>query len=393
MARAAHNAGSISKVTRKSKNGKEYVYWVARISTVDESTGKQKQISFSAKTQREARLKMQDALNQISDGTFVQPHKMTVAQWLDEWEANFLINLKPNTRQIYRIAIEQHIKPAIGGIKLQKLTAEQCQHFINEMHSQNPHVSTLSPKTVQNHFAVLHSALEKAVQIGLIRFNPASNCELPKIVKKQITPLTDEAVKIFLESISGHRYEQLFKVALFTGMRTGEVLGLEWSCINFKTNEIVIRQQLQEDRATKELVIVTTKNSKTRNIVVAQTVIDILKQVKAEQFSKRCKAQQCWNNQYNLVFTNEIGEPITAKSYANSFKRQMIKIGMPDVRPHDLRHSYAVISLQNGTDFKTLQNNLGHSSASFTLDVYGHISDTMRKESANQMEKFIQSVS
>lgn len=207
--------------------------------------------------------------------------------------------------------------------------------------------------------------------------------------------MDEKDIALFLKAIRRHRYEILFTVALFTGMREGEILGLTWDCVDFECGLLLVNKQLQlhQETGMEPYKLVSPKNGKSRTVAAAPSVMAQLKRHRSIQAQQRLQAGSSWNNPDNLVFTDSIGGHLTKSSVYRDFKSVAKSIGRPDARFHDLRHSYAVAALRSGDDIKTVQNNLGHATAAFTLDVYGHVTDSMRKESAAHMEKFIQSVS
>ncbi len=194
----------------------------------------------------------------------------------------------------------------------------------------------------------------------------------------------------FLEAIKGDEYEYLFFVALFTGMRKGEVMGLTWDVVDFARGTVLINKQLQRPRVGDGTCqLVSTKNGKSRKLKPAKEVMNVLYRVKKQQMAWQLKNGESFQNSMNLVFTHELGGYLNPNTVYNHFKEIVKKIGEPGLRFHDMRHSYAVAALQIGDDVKTVQNNLGHATAAFTLDVYGHVTDQMKEESANRMERFI----
>ena len=194
----------------------------------------------------------------------------------------------------------------------------------------------------------------------------------------------------FLEAIKGDEYEYLFFVALFTGMRKGEVMGLTWDVVDFARGTVLINKQLQRPRVGDGTCqLVSTKNGKARKLKPAKEVMNVLYRVKKQQMAWQLKNGECFQNSMNLVFTHELGGYLNPNTVYNHFKEIVKRIGAPELRFHDMRHSYAVASLQIGDDVKTVQSNLGHATAAFTLDVYGHVTDQMKEESANRMERFI----
>ena len=390
--RNANGTGSIRKVT-STRNGKEYTYWQARYTAgYDPGTGKQIQRSITGKTQKEVAQKLRAITSALDAGTYIEPNRQTVAEWLDEWTDNYLGNIKPRTVSIYKSDIDLHIKPALGAVRLDSLDTPMIQSFYNGMLTPSKKgVVGLSPKTIKNIHGVLHKALEQAVLVGKLQTNPSRACVLPRIEKAKITPFNDAQIAAFLHAIKGNRFETIFLATLFTGLREGEILGLTWDCINLDTGIIFIDKQLQlhQEPGCEAYQLVPTKNSKGRSITAAPTVIQHLKKVRVQQEKQKAIAGDAWSNPNNLVFTDAFGAHLTKSTVYREFKKIATAIGRPDARFHDLRHSYAVAAIRNGDDIKTVQENLGHATASFTLDVYGHVTAQMKRESANRMETYI----
>lgn len=388
MARkAASGSGTIRKKTI-NRGGKEYTYWEARFTQgYDPGTGKQIQKSITGKTQKEVAKKLKEATAAIDAGTYSAPSKMTVEQWLDIWTAEYLGSVKPRTLDNYKGVVKARIKPGLGAVKLEALTSHTIQSYYNGLSKEG-----LAPKTVKNIHGILHKALQQAVANGYIRTNPADSCILPRAVRKELKPMDEDMITAFLKAIQGHQYEQLFTVTLFTGMREGESLGLLWDCVDLTKGTITVDKQLQLIRGSKgQYQMVPTKNSKGRTISIAPFVVSALKKVKRKQLENRLRYGELWEDS-GFVFTDDLGNHLSASTVYKSFKAVMVQIGSPETRFHDLRHSYAVASIKSGDDIKTVQENLGHATAAFTLDVYGHVTEKMKQESAARMEQFIKAV-
>ena len=385
--RRANGTGSIRQ---RTKNGK--VYWEGRYSVKDPLTGDNIQHSVSGKTEGEVYKKLIKTQTEIDQGTYIEPSKMTVGEWLDTWLDTYITpSVKPYTLDSYTSACKNHIIPALGSVKLSALSAMQIQQFYNLVLLKD---KKLSPKTIKNIHGVLHRALAQAVRIGNLHHNPADACDLPKIYKKEITPLEQGDIEKFLEAIRGNPFELIYQVTLFTGMRQGEVLGLTWDCVDFERNTLYINKQLQKSQkvgGTYQLV--PTKNGKARLITVAPSVIQLLRKQKSQQAQRQLLAGPNWKNPDNLIFTNQTGGHLTHVTVYKHFKKIVRDLGLDHTRFHDLRHSYAVAMIENGEDIKTLQENLGHATASFTMDIYAHASQKMKKQSADRMEQYIQRVS
>lgn len=418
--RAAQGAGNIRKHV-VMRDGQSYTYWEARVTVgTDAVTGKPVRKSFSGKTQKEVREKMQAAAVAVNDGDYFEPSKMTLSRWLDIWLSEYTGDKKFLTVKHYKAQAKTHIKPSLGTVKLSELKPPQIQAFYNELMRSGHKVPKydedgkivkkdgktvyeqipMSAKSVRNIHGVLTKALSTAVKVGYLKSNPAALVTLPKVQKKEIHPLTDEQVKAFLKEAEQDEYGIALRVILFTGLRESEAIGLTWDCVDFDTGEIKVCKQLQKRPAADGgFVFAPLKNDKTRVIKPAPFVMELLKIRRAEQ------AQQCiaagklwtaWNSAAErktaCVFTSALGDHLHPQTLYNHYKKITARIGLTDSRVHDLRHTFAVLSLQNGDDIKTVQGNLGHATAAFTLDVYGHVSERMKDESAARMEKYIKAL-
>ena len=377
--RAAQGSGTI----RQRSNGQ----WEARYTLGrDPGTGKQIQRSIYGKTQTDVLKKLRQIQSSIDDNTYNEPTRMTVSNWLDVWQAEYLSDIKPGTRYTYGLQVNVHIVPALGAIQLQKLQPHAIQTFCNDL----SRLKGLSPKTIKNVHGVLHAALEKAVFLGYIKNNPAAKTALPRLERPQLTILPEEQLPAFVEALSDDIYGSIMYIALFTGMRQGEVMGLTWDCVDFESGTILVRHQLIRYGSSKAYSLAPLKNDKPRLLAPAPSIMQELREVRKQQMEYKLRAGAAWNNHLNLVFTNEIGTHLSKTTVYNHFKRIAANIGIPGLRFHDLRHSFAVNSLQSGDDVKTVQEALGHHTAAFTLDVYGFVTDKMRRDSGARMEQFIQ---
>lgn len=383
--RSAQGTGTI----RQRKDGRwEARYTVGR----DPGTGKQIQRSVYGSTQKEVAQKLKEITVDIDKGIYTEPSRLTVEGWLDIWLSEYVEpSCKPLTYSTYESRIREHIKPALGKVKLSSLNTAQIQKLCNDLSRRE---KPLAPKSIKNVHGILHKALTQAVELKYITNNPADFVKLPRIEKKEMKPLTESEITAFLAEIeNGEPLARLFKVTLFTGMREGEICGLSWDAVNFRDRTITVKQQLQKGKEKgSEHYIAATKNDRARTITVAPFVMSVLQEQFKEQRKEHLAAGLAWQNEWNLCFTYPNGSYIPPQTALKHFKKIAAKIGRPDARFHDLRHTYAVTSLQEGDDIKTVQQNLGHATASFTLDVYGHVSEKMKQESAARMERFIEKI-
>ena len=381
----AKGSGTIRKKT-VTRSGKEYTYWEARITTGrDPGTGKQIQRSFTGKTQKEVREKMQAAAVEINQGTYTAPQRLTVGQWLDVWASDYLGAVKVSTADIYRSNIKNHIKPGLGAVRLVDLHPHTVQGFINGLVG-------LSPASVRLIYRILHHALEKAVELDYVPRNPAFKCTLPKAEQEEPQPLDDQQTAALLAAAAGTPMEQLTLVALFTGLRLSELLGLTWDAVDFGSGTIVISKQLSRPEHRGVGLFQSPKSGKARTISPAAAVFDALKRQRAHQAEQQLKAGPLWDNPAGLVFTVETGGPIDQWRAEKDFRIILAAAGLSGFHFHSLRHTYAVNAIRAGDDIKTIQGNLGHATAAFTLGRYGHFTARMAQDSAARMERFIKDV-
>ena len=391
--KGANGAGSIRKITT-TRNGKEYTYWQGRYTEgYDACTGKQIQRSITGKTQKEVAQKLRQITAEIDAKTYVAPCKLSVAEWMAVWAQDYLVGIKASTAYLYKRTIELYIDPHLGHIRLDALNAHTVQHFYNELAKPSkPDAAPLSAKSIKNIHGVLHKALTQAVLIGYLRTTPTEACILPRIIRKEMHPLEEDQVAVFLREVQGHPHEYLYKIALFTGLREGELLGLMWDCVDFEKGTFLINKQLRRSqRKGGTYYFSPPKNNKSRTITPAPYVMKLLQAQKVQQARQRLMAGPAWEDS-GFVFTNEFGRYVSYRAIFDCFKRIVKRIGLPDARIHDLRHTYAVNCIRAGDDIKTVQSNLGHATAAFTLDVYGHFTDDMRSVGAQRMEGFITNV-
>ncbi len=413
MAKRENGAGTIVKRT-VTRNGKPYTFWEGRLTIgIDPGSGKQQRKSFTGKTQKEVREKMQEAAVAITQGNYFDPVKITLGEWLDIWMKDYCSDKKYQTVKHYKAQCNTHIKPALGAVKLSKLTAPQIQSFYNDLSKTGKQISKkdkktgkatvtfepLAAKSIRNIHGILVKALNVAIDVGYLNANPAERVTLPRKEKKEINPLNDEQIAAFYkEAETDDEYGYLLRILPFTGLREAEAIGLTWDCVDFEAGTLKINKQLvKRPKCDGGYFLTETKNSKIRVRKPAPMVMQLLKERKTQQIEQRLKAGELWQGWQNeqerktgLVFTTETGNYLNPKRVYLHCKKILEKIGAGDRCVHDLRHTFAVLSLQNGDDVKTVQSNLGHATAAFTLDIYGHVSERMKEDSAARMEQYMQ---
>lgn len=373
-------------MAKKRANGEGTIYrtangrWRALISTGrDPKTGKLRRLSISGRTRQEVALKLAEALSQKEKGLLVEPTNQTVEQFLRSWlEDSVKPSVRPNTYENYGYAIRGHIIPALGPIPLARLSPQHVQHFLKtEQEKGLTRMVTLC-------YAVLRKSLAQAVRWGLIPRNPAELVDRPKVAKKEMLVLTPEQVNTLLEAAQGHRLYALFLLAVTAGLREGELLGLKWADIDLEAGALMVRRQLQW--LNGQAVFSEPKSAKSRRRVVLPSIaVNALKKHRARQLEERLKLGGAWQEN-DLVFPSAVGTPLDPSHLRRSFNLILEKAGLPRVRFHDLRHTAATLLLAQGVHPKLVQEQLGHSQVSMTLDTYSHVLPGMTREAAEKMD-------
>ena len=240
----------------------------------------------------------------------------------------------------------------------------------------------------------MHKAFEIAVKQGYIPVNPCDAAEIPSGTQHEIKPLTDAEIPEFLAALVDEVMGNAYALCLFAGLREGECLGLSWKQVDFDKGAITISQQLQKEKFKGGGYVIRefTKSNKPRTIRPPAIAFQYLRAERAKQMKARLAAGPLWDNPNDLVFTNEFGRNYAIFTFYERFKRIAAKIGRPDARPHDLRHTAATVAIASGADVKSVQSLLGHATASFTLNVYAHTSEKMMEDTAARMNSYYESL-
>ena len=375
--RRANGEGNI----RKRSDGR----WEGRYTAGrDPETGKAIYKNVLAKTQKDCKEKLKRAIEENSKVDTVKAEQYTVGQWMDVWFENCAkIKVRPSSHKTYRGYIDNHIKPNIGKVPLSKLSSLDLQKLykkllsggrVERIESKNQ-PKGLSAKTVRNINQVISSAMDFAIDQRLIASNPTDGCALPKLEHREMKTLPAEQLASFLREAKESGVFELYYIELATGLRRGELLGLKWEDIDLAQGIIHVRRQITRIDGKIVEAPLKTKNSY-RSVSIGQDAVEILKE-----------QQRRTNSEY--VFPSPTGGPISPDSVLKMLHRVLKRAGLPEIRFHDMRHTFATVALQNGVDIKTVSGMLGHYSAGFTLDTYAHVTTAAQRQAANTMSSIL----
>ena len=366
---------------RKRKDGR----WEGRIVVGHRTDGLPIYRSVFAKTQRE----LMPRLNQLKEyyaGMELNEHsKITLAEWLNRWLNEFKAPMiRATTADRYRRYIENHINPQLGNKMLTSITPTSIQKMYNKLSisgrtkGRDKYGEGLSNSSVRSVHMLLHEAMDGAVKEGLIPFNPTEATTIPKSVKTEKTVLLESQIEIFIKAIEDDEiWRDFFYTAIMTGMRQGEICGLKWLDFDEENGTLHIQRSVRTEK--KKLIIGETKTSEgNRKIVLPLSVFEMLKERKKNAISEWIFPKSYYPE-----------HPVTPKSAYLQLKKILKKAELPDIRFHDLRHTFATHAASNGIDPKTLAGILGHTKASFTLDRYTHVTTDMQKQASSIVGNYI----
>ena len=374
----ANGEGSI----RKRKDGR----WEGRYTAGhDPETGKAIYKSVLGRSQAEVKEKLKQAIEETQALDVTKAGKYTVGEWMEVWFQDYAkIKVRPSSHQTYQGYIQNHIRPNIGDIPLEKLTSLDLQKFYKKLLTTGRvdrveakgQPKGLSAKTVRNIHQILSSALKLAQEQRLILTNPAEGCALPRVEHQEMKTLTTVQLASFFREARESGVFELYYLELATGLRRGELLGLKWEDIDLERGDLRVRRQVSRINGEVVEAPLKTKNAY-RTLPLAEDTVSVLKE------QRRKVGNSPW------VFPSPNGGPISPDSVLHMLHRVLKRAGLPKVRFHDLRHTFATLALQNGVDVKTVSGMLGHFSAGFTLDTYAHITSAAQRQAAKTMENVL----
>jgi integrase len=349
--------------------------WCGTYSAGYASDGSRKRRTVFGESREDVQKKLRDKLNQATTSLSVAPTKVKLGDYLGRWLNDAAKSaVRPTTYSNYERVIKNHIKPHLGGVALGILTPVHVQSMIAALKRDGK-----SAETIRLTYAVLRRALKQAVTWGLLTHNATYGVERPRAVKMEISVYDAEQVAKLLSAAKDDRLEALYVLAVGAGMRLGEIFGLQWADVDLAARTIMVRRTLSE--LNGKLFPSEPKTAKGRRKIDLPAIVVAALQRHRKQAMAEGFAAVEW------VFCNSIGTPLRrSRFHSQHFKPLLRKAGLPDIRFHDLRHTSATLLLAAGVHPKVVQERLGHSQISVTLDTYSHILPSMQLDAATRLD-------
>lgn len=311
--------------------------------------------------------------------------KTTLATFLEEWLVVKQSSVRPNTFYDYAYTARKHIDPVLGKIRLCDLKPNDIQSLYTQKLKEG-----MSPRSVICMHAVIHASLQHAIKLGLVTRNVADSVTRPKVSRKEMRVLDRSQALCLFEQAKGTRYELLFWFAISTGMRQGELFGLQWKDVNWQNGKLQIKRQVQRRKSGLEFCPPKSETGR-RVITLGQTTIDKLRDHYHKQLEVRIQAGEKWKD-LDLIFCTPLGTPFEPANVLKALKSCLREAGLPQIRFHDLRHTAATLMLLEGINPKIVQERLGHSDIGLILNTYSHVLPSMQEEAAEKMDALLTSV-
>jgi integrase len=342
-----------------------------------------KRISFTAPTQQECQEWVRTTLQQFDNGLSLAALSQTIDEFMSTWLAGTRLTLRESTYEQYAGAVSRHIIPYVGKLTLREFRPIHVQKLYEKLAEKEVGVYA-----IRKVHSVLHAAFAHAVRLGIVPNNPVTPVRQPKKPERELTILDQFQANQFLVTASNHRWLALFHLAITTGMRQMELLGLKWTDVDWVRKSLKVERQLLRKPDRDNLYITTKTRSGRRSIALGSQSLQILRaHYNQQQLEMRAAGNQ-WVD-HGLVFTTSIGTPIHYRNLVREFKMLLNKAGLPDVRFHDLRHTAASLMLNQGVPPIVASKRLGHARVSITLDIYGHLMPDMQEDAAQIMDDLI----
>jgi integrase len=344
----------------------------------DAATGKRKiQYASFRGTRREARIKLAELIAAVGGGTYVEPSKLTLAEHVrarvDQWETSGAISAR--TAQRYRQLLDGQIAPHIGTRLVQKVSTVDVEawHATLRTEGRSRGDGGISPRTIVHAHRVLSHALDDAARHGVVGRNVAKLQPPPKVPVREMVILDRDGIDTILSKLPGHEMYARVIVALFTGMRLGEILATRWRCVNLDRKAILIREALEETKAYGIRIKAPKSRAGRRDIGLPEVVVEALREHRREQLELRVALGLGKMPDDSLVFPTLDGGPQAPSAVSRAWGLVADALGMPEITFHGLRHTHASQLIDAGVDIVTISKRLGHASPDVTLRVYAHL--------------------
>jgi integrase len=370
-------------MSRRRSNNEGCIYqrkdglWCAQVSLEG------RRLTKYGKSQKECYAWIKETLGKIEKGLTYAGTQLTLEKFVELWLEGKALSNRAHTVQQYRQVLHQHILPHMGKMRLQDIQPAHIKQLYLKKREEGR-----GARTIQFIHRMLYSVLKQAVREGLLGRNPTEVVDRPKVEQNEIQILTEEQVRQLLIASTNTRYGTFYYLALMTGMREGELLGLKWSDLDWDRGVLFVQRQLQRIIGQGRVLVPPKTKAGRRKIKLGQVTLNRLAAHRDQQNLQKAVTGDRWVEN-DLIFPNTLGKPMAFENMYNDFKRFLRQNDLPNIRFHDLRHTSLSLLLNMGTPVNTVQQRAGHSKASITTDTYGHVMARSQDEAALKLEELV----
>ncbi|MCM3602459.1 site-specific integrase [Robertmurraya korlensis] len=355
--------------------------WYFAVNYYDESGKRRQKKQRGFNTKKEATEALRKLEVQLNEGTYIESKNVLFSQYIEDWLSIKKRGISNSTVSLYKGSIKNHIAPSLGNIALSKMKPQHIQKFIARMDE-----AGLADDTIKRTFNIVNACLNEAVKFGDLASNPAAKVDKPKVVPKEMKIWTIDQIQHFLKCSKNNRLYCAFHLAIMTGLRKGEILGLRWKDVDLEKQVLYVNQTLEQDGKTLK------KGAKTkgsvRSVTISPTTKKALLEHKIQQDIEREFFDSVHKN-LDLVICTGNGATYHPRNLTRAFQKLTQKAELPHIRFHDLRHTHAALMIAQNEPMKLIAERLGHSRITTTMDTYGHLLPNMQHDASNRLDQTI----
>ncbi|OLO35912.1 hypothetical protein BTR23_16340 [Alkalihalophilus pseudofirmus] len=380
------------------KVGKDKIKLIVNIGRDAKGKRKRKTKTIKYKTKKEVELELAKFVTEIQTGNYITPEKMQFTKFVDEWKEKYgKKQLSPKTYETYLGYINKRIIPTFGHLRIDQVNTFHILNFLDELQNDGVRGDNkeggLSSGTIQYYHRILRNIFKRAEEWKVIKESPVKNVKKPKVVQRPSQVYDELQVNELMSALQkvNIKWKLIVSIAVTTGMRRGEIVGLTWDDIDLEKGKFYVKNSLTYTKEDGHLLKETKTKNSVRTITLAPSVTSLLKKYKNIKNKEKLSLGEKWEGgELFLVFSQWNGKPMHPSSVTTWWSRFLERNELPKITFHELRHTSATLMINRGNHMKLISARLGHSNIGTTMDLYGHALESADEKIANEFETLLQ---